>query len=438
MKTLTVKLKQHTPLIHFQHDQYGATLRASEVKPKLDRFILTKLGNGDYKKGCDEAHKNKWLIGEHNALNYKMKIIAPEVEYWDINEKQRYTRWHEQRNRPFINLENNRYLAKQRRVDGKMILDLKSYPLFFANMDADYTDNDEYRKFSFTEELLEVRIIFSQKFEDLYEYINNPELLNDFWYNTNFGTRQSKGFGSFSIDRDDPLYLPWQSQYRFEVRDLQNVEYLEDVYNKLFSDIELFYKTLRGGINLKNRNRETVFYFKSLAYKYAHGCLQAKWDKRVIKETFYGIDHEKMPYEYDVRDMLGFSTNEQWLSYGDSIIKTSTVADRMQSPIMFKPIYEFGNDDKSERFVVNIVFQDDKVNMQGFKDGKMINVRNRNGHTVNIQLPQQFSAESLFRYIFIDMNFDIYTHVENEYQNHEYFDILEDIYTQIKNNIEQK
>ena len=36
MKTLKVTLKQHTPLIHFQHEQYGATLRASEVKPKLD------------------------------------------------------------------------------------------------------------------------------------------------------------------------------------------------------------------------------------------------------------------------------------------------------------------------------------------------------------------------------------------------------------------
>ena len=28
MKTLKVTLKQHTPLIHFQHDQYGAILQA--------------------------------------------------------------------------------------------------------------------------------------------------------------------------------------------------------------------------------------------------------------------------------------------------------------------------------------------------------------------------------------------------------------------------
>lgn len=35
-------LEQQTPLIHFQYDQPGATLRATEVKPKLDKFIIKK------------------------------------------------------------------------------------------------------------------------------------------------------------------------------------------------------------------------------------------------------------------------------------------------------------------------------------------------------------------------------------------------------------
>lgn len=33
-------LRQETPIIHFLHDQPGATIRATELKPKLDRFIL--------------------------------------------------------------------------------------------------------------------------------------------------------------------------------------------------------------------------------------------------------------------------------------------------------------------------------------------------------------------------------------------------------------
>lgn len=44
MYKIEFKLKQHTPLIHFQHDQHGATLRASELKPKLDKFLIRKLG----------------------------------------------------------------------------------------------------------------------------------------------------------------------------------------------------------------------------------------------------------------------------------------------------------------------------------------------------------------------------------------------------------
>ena len=78
MNTLTIRLKQHTPLIHFQHDQEGATLRASEVKPKLDKYILTQLGGGDYEKGKAEAKSKGWLVGkgEHYALDYKMRIEA--------------------------------------------------------------------------------------------------------------------------------------------------------------------------------------------------------------------------------------------------------------------------------------------------------------------------------------------------------------------------
>lgn len=61
MNQLTAILKQHTPMIHFQHNESGATLRASEVKPLLDKFILTKLGNGDIREGRLYA-KNNWLI----------------------------------------------------------------------------------------------------------------------------------------------------------------------------------------------------------------------------------------------------------------------------------------------------------------------------------------------------------------------------------------
>ncbi len=39
----TITLAQNTPIIHFQHDHAGATLRATEVKSKLDKFIIKDL-----------------------------------------------------------------------------------------------------------------------------------------------------------------------------------------------------------------------------------------------------------------------------------------------------------------------------------------------------------------------------------------------------------
>jgi len=79
MNTLTIKLKQHTPLIHFQHDQEGATLRASEVKPKLDKYILSKLSSEEKSQGKREG----WIKekGDKTWLDYKMRIGATGKRY---------------------------------------------------------------------------------------------------------------------------------------------------------------------------------------------------------------------------------------------------------------------------------------------------------------------------------------------------------------------
>ena len=71
--SLEFKLKQHTPLIHFQADDPDATLRATEVKPKLDAFLIEKLTL----KHCKQ---NSWLVGngEHPALDFKMHITICE------------------------------------------------------------------------------------------------------------------------------------------------------------------------------------------------------------------------------------------------------------------------------------------------------------------------------------------------------------------------
>ena len=448
METIKIKLKQHTPLIHFQHDQKGATLRASEVKPKLDRFILSRLTPDEYAQGKIEG----WIKTKNDRvwLDYKMRIEAHDIYFSNINERQKYEKKHEKKDKPYIIDGKTKYLAKKRKSDGKIIFNLETYPLFFANLDADYTNPDEYRKFSYTEEPLTLELII--KSSSLLCYLSNPNILNDFFFQTNFGTRQSKGFGSFSIDKSDPKYQTRFSKYRFTIDSgsWDDIEYIEDEFKKMFEYVELFYQTLRGGINLKNGQGKTLFYFKSLAYKYANESLNAKWDKRKIKEEFYGIKRIIKPHTYDVRDMLGFSTNEQWLSYRDSLEKISSLwddkeqkfrqprgkekplAERMSSPILIKPFY----DNDRSIYIINILLQDEKVNLKGFKDCYKVYISSKNYHrSFEIDIPQDFFTESFFDYIFNLNPININEHVESIFQDHPYYDLLEDIFTQIKDNL---
>ena len=75
---LEFQLKAQTPMIHFQARQTGATLRATEVKPKLDKFLLGKLGA----EAKDERYQNIFLPASDGsaptALKYKLRIFCTE------------------------------------------------------------------------------------------------------------------------------------------------------------------------------------------------------------------------------------------------------------------------------------------------------------------------------------------------------------------------
>lgn len=70
---LEVHLEQYTPMLHFQGEQDGACLRATEVKPKLDRFVLEFL---KHQLGSRDKIPKEWFVQKdsHDALNYKMSF----------------------------------------------------------------------------------------------------------------------------------------------------------------------------------------------------------------------------------------------------------------------------------------------------------------------------------------------------------------------------
>ncbi len=64
-----------TPLIHFQPDQAGATLRATEVKPKLDKFLW----RAAQKDGLDPRQLG-WCPPSSDTLCYKVRLRVCSAE----------------------------------------------------------------------------------------------------------------------------------------------------------------------------------------------------------------------------------------------------------------------------------------------------------------------------------------------------------------------
>lgn len=408
MHKLEIKLKQHTPLIHFQHDQDGATLRASEVKPKLDKFILKQLGGGDYEKGKAEAKAKGWLVGkgDHPALDYKLSIASSAKE----TDRFSKTRFEADGITPVKN------------DKGRIVTD--KIPMFFGNMKrGDSAPNGE-KRLVFTEK--EIKLTFFSLRDDIIKKIDNCYC--EFFAITNFGTRQSKGFGSFYPQNDvnKPLSKEEFSKYYYftiNVNDDNLIDWWHKAFD-LFTKIDYFYKSLRSGIN-------QGFYFKSLIFHYAIDCKQY-YDKRKIrqfyehfkpyKEEDKGEKNEKTerrPWTKELddnsrlyRDMLGLSVSQSWKYYNATVIKESVLPKdekivRFKSPLIFKPIY------LNEKSVIILVIPSkipQKYLNQKFeviskwdhnRDGYVFKGKNE-GKPVpeDLKTPEKFDIEDFIKYVF--------------------------------------
>ena len=249
MNRLKITLKQHTPLIHFQHDQDGATLRASEVKPKLDRFILNKLGNGTYKRGAEEARKRNWLVGinpndnieegKQYALNYKMQINA-------INQK-----------RDFLKDNNRNGIIN---------------PVYFGNMGRNVEPKHYSSSSSIDLTLKSLCIDFSKM-------ITEKEICT-FFLQSNFGTRKTKGLGSFypTNFNNSPVTVP-PGDCLFKCPLTIELESEED--KDVFLVIDYFWKWLKSGVNFNKYP-----YKDSILKLFISDKTGNVWEKPKIKEYF--------------------------------------------------------------------------------------------------------------------------------------------------------
>lgn len=461
---LSFQLQQHTPIIHFQHQQQGATLRATELKPKLDLFLMEKMtGESGYKaknafaEQCEnDASKRKYLVGagktQHLAFDYKVKI------------------------------------GKVR--SDKVVLDGRTnrIPTFFADMGT----KEESDKKALILANAPLRIEFFSLKKDLIQLIQKH--FASFLSQTNFGTRQSKGFGSFYLSEADKHYQVPSAPYSFEVN-VSGATWYEQ-QQQLFSYIDLFYRALRSGINIPGYAKydrhaektdvlypynESRFYCKALLFSF----LKSKgyqWDKKSIKEQFYtsekyyernlrgkerrmntdkyrgqirvmleeGLEAQKEVYpEADIlhydqevkeevkglyRDMFGLSTEQSWLSYADKHTRThrkykdgqwqnrdprkvdNDQIVRFKSPLWFKPI-QYTKD------IFTVYFGFNPIPKEYRNQQFSITSRRRDtGAPLNLATPtaEVFNFQEFFDYIFDRDNINLAQHIDPKF--HRYYD----------------
>jgi hypothetical protein len=419
MYRILFKIKQHTPMIHFQHDQDCATLRASELKPKLDQYLIENIFKKDfnfYKKNLINwsDDKNEKNYNEKLSFNYKVKINCYKSEPFEIE-------------------------TKTRKKDGKTRI--KQFPMYFGNMG----NEKEAKKFVFSNKPLIIQFFSFNK-----NILDKIELcFIDFLFVTNFGTRQTKGFGSFYLHGSDPRYKKPHSEFNFSVRLNKSANHntLIDKFRYIYSDIDLFYKTLRSGINeVRGRGQETVFYFKSLMFKYSlkYGI---QWDKKSIKEHFFlsDLEEQNAKHKYPdvlnksfenqalMKDLLGLSSSENWrIPYRSTITKEHDKISRFRSPITFKIIRDENNVDRYNVFIIYNQVED------GFlkevftikcesKIKKMIK-----GH-LELITPSKFDIKHFLLYAFTE---NIKDHVEERFHDTLQFRKIYKIYKEIRNNFE--
>ncbi len=299
-----VTLKQVTPMIHFQYDDFGACLRASDVKPRLDKYIFNKefiLRNKfENKEDYDEKLKNfkaehkGWFIKPDDekvhALNYRMTISVGE------NPRVKISSYRKKGIKALIGtpekpgkLNDNDKKKADKLVSeiesninpnntSKYVGTISNPKSYFGNM----ASGSGWDKCQNIMELFKEGILYESEIT-LTVFTMNTELLSNvkkhisnFFLINNFGTRSDKGLGSFYVVKVDGKKLeePTPEEianalggtiYKIDRRyNAQSRECnpKQNIVEQQLNDIWLIYSLMKGGYNSKGD------YFKGYIYRY--------------------------------------------------------------------------------------------------------------------------------------------------------------------------
>lgn len=331
------KLVQHTPLIHFQHSEPHACLRATEVKPKLDRFLIEQLEKDDR---FGDGRWKKWFVGDgsQQSFDYMMRI-TPNSEQVE--------RTH--------SIERAIARAEHRPPNANLHEIHKNY---FGNMASGNNIQDTIRE-TFKESLfykdgltLTIRCFIPELLTFIDEHIRG------FFMMHNFGTRQRKGFGSFTVDISTEPNAP--KGFDLVGKYCPNAYYckLDGNVNAdaLLDAVWVISAFLRSGFNRGEGNyvRGFVFrYFQREKNPLANDKAFVKQQvlRNVYNEATRG-EHlhpygNNVRYRY-VRGLLGTNENSRFCRAPnahtpvyDIYTHSAEGIERFPSPLLFKPIGKF-------------------------------------------------------------------------------------------------
>lgn len=335
------KLVQHTPLIHFQHSEPHACLRATEVKPKLDRFLIEQLEKDDR---FGDGRWKKWFVGDgsQQSFDYMMRI-TPNSERVDRTQS----------------IERAIARAEHRPPNANLHEIHKNY---FGNMASGNNIQDTIRE-TFKESLfykdgltLTIRCFIPELLTFIDEHIRG------FFMMHNFGTRQRKGFGSFTVDINTQPNAP--KGFDLVGKYCPNAYYckLDGNVNAdaLLDAVWVISAFLRSGFNRGEGNyvRGFVFrYFQREKNPLANDKAFVKQQvlRNVYNEATRG-EHlhpygNNVRYRY-VRGLLGTNENSRFCraprgetredrTVHNIYIHSAEGVERFPSPLLFKPIGKF-------------------------------------------------------------------------------------------------
>lgn len=335
------KLVQHTPLIHFQHSEPHACLRATEVKPKLDRFLIEQLEKDDR---FGDGRWKKWFVGDgsQQSFDYMMRI-TPNSEQVDRTQS----------------IERAIARAEHRLPNANFHEIHKNY---FGNMvsgnNIQATIRETFKESLFYKDglTLTIRCFIPELLTFIDEHIRG------FFMMHNFGTRQRKGFGSFTVDistePNEPKGFDLVGKY------CPNAYYCKlgnDVNaDALLDAVWVISAFLRSGFNRGEGN-----YVRGFVFRYFHreenslandkAFVKQQVLRNVYNEATRG-EHlhpygNNVRYRY-VRGLLGTNENSRFCraprgetredrTVHNIYIHSAEGVERFPSPLLFKPIGKF-------------------------------------------------------------------------------------------------